>query len=71
MPHIKGYPMAGHGRKHRVSGEDEGYRTNAWIDEEPKLEDGLPSRARIEKKEHARICEEGGDCANRVNEELE
>ena len=67
MPHIKGYPMAGHGKKHRVSGADESFRGQAWIDEEETEE--LPSRATGTLGVKANICEEAGDCADRVNEE--
>jgi len=59
MPHIKGYPMAGHGRS-RLDGK-------AWIDEEETEE--LPSRATGTLGVKANICEEAGDCADRVNEE--
>jgi len=69
MPHIKGYPMAGHGKKHRASGADESFRGQAWIDEEETEE--LPSRARGGRSlaSQANICEEAGDCADRVNSE--
>jgi len=67
MPHIKGYPMAGHGKNHRASGADESFRGQAWIGEDEPYPVDYTSRP---KAGNANICEEGGDCADRVNEEL-
>ena len=69
MPHIKGYPMAGHEKKRGKVALDREIRVRpraqAWIDDEAPSY----STPRDPAMEGANICEEAGDCADRVNRE--
>ena len=67
MPHIKGYPLLGHEKKRGKGALDReirvSSRTHAWID------DKEPSYSTPKDGSTANICEEAGDCADRVNRE--
>ena len=77
MPHVsKKYPLVGHGQKGGKEGgavdrpfknRPRGYGFIAGDDELPESETTFIAASR--KEHHASICEEGGDCADRVNEE--